>query len=149
MRSSGRIFMVLAALAFVAGVTYGLAAKELAGAVMLGVFSVALLYIATVLEHAAPYDRAEVDETAAPELGPEHMLPPSWWPIVMAIGAALFLVGIKFQIVVMAIGIAIFLTAAVGWFIQAGRRQAAHAAHAAHPTEAGPAQAAEPGSEAH
>jgi Cytochrome c oxidase subunit IV len=131
MRSAGRIFMVLAALALVAGVTYGLAAKELAGAVMLGVFSVALLYIATVLEHAAPYDRAEVDETAAPELGPEHMLPPSWMPILMAVGAALFLVGIKFQAVIMAIGIALFLSAAVGWFIQAGRRQAAHAAHAA------------------
>jgi uncharacterized membrane protein len=134
MRSAGRIFMVLAGLAFVAGVTYGLAAKELAGAVMLGVFSVALLYIATVLEHAAPYDRAEVDETAPPELGPEHMLPPSWWPVVMAIGAALFLVGLKFLVVVMAIGIGIFLVAAVGWFIQAGRRAAEHAAHAAHDT---------------
>jgi hypothetical protein len=46
--------MVLAALALIAGLTYGLVAKELAGAVMLGVFSVALVYIATVLEHAGP-----------------------------------------------------------------------------------------------
>ena len=67
--------MALAGLAVVAATAYALIAKELAGAVMLGVFSVALLYIATVLEHAGPYDRAEVDETAEPELGPEHMLP--------------------------------------------------------------------------
>jgi disulfide bond formation protein DsbB len=131
MRSAGRIFMVLAALALIAGLTYGLVAKELAGAVMLGVFSVALVYIATVLEHAGPYDRAEVDETAEPELGPEHSLPPSWWPPVMAVGAGLFLIGLKFQVVVMALGIGIFLVAAVGWFIQAGRRHAAH--HGAEP----------------
>jgi hypothetical protein len=148
MRSAGRIFMVLAALAFVAGVTYGLAARELAGAVMLGVFSVALLYIATVLEHAAPYDRAEVDETAPPQLGPEHMLPPSWWPVVMAVGAALFLVGLKFVVVVMALGIALFLTAAVGWFIQAGRRHAAHASDTSHPDE-GPAPASPAGDQVH
>ena len=125
MRSAGRIFMVLSSLALIAGVTYGLVAKELAGAVMLGVFSVALVYIATVLEHAGPYDRAEIDQDAEPELGPEHSLPPSWWPPVMALGAALFLIGIKFQVVVMAIGIGVFLFAAVGWFIQAGRRHAA------------------------
>src|SRR5438094_621889 len=124
MRSAGRIFMALSGLAVAAAVIYALAAKELAGAVMLGVFSVALVYIATVLEHAGPYDRAEVDQDAEPELGPEHSLPPSWWPPVMALGAALFLVGIKFQVVVMAIGIGIFLSAAVGWFVQAGRRHA-------------------------
>ena len=141
--------MVLAGLAFVAGVTYGLVAKELAGAVMLGVFSVALLYIATVLEHAGPFDRAEVDETAPPELGPEHMLPPSWWPLVMALGAALFLIGLKFEVVVMGIGIGLFLAAAVGWFIQAGRRHAAHAAHAANPAGAGVPHSADSGPEGH
>jgi disulfide bond formation protein DsbB len=133
MRSAGRIFMVLAALALIAGLTYGLVAKELAGAVMLGVFSVALVYIATVLEHAGPYDRAEVDETAEPELGPEHSLPPSWWPPVMAAGAGLFLIGLKFQVVVMSVGIGVFLVAAVGWFIQAGRRHAAHHGAEAEP----------------
>ena len=125
--------MALSGLAFVAGITYGLAAKELAGAVMLGVFSVALLYIATVLEHAAPYDRAEVDQEAEPELGPEHMLPPSWWPIVMAAGAFLTLIGLKFNILIMALGIAVFLAAAVGWFVQAGRHAAAHAPHGEPP----------------
>jgi hypothetical protein len=122
-------------------------AKELAGAVMLGVFSVALLYIATVLEHAAPYDRAEVDETAPPELGPEHMLPPSWWPVVMAIGAALFLVGLKFLVVVMALGIGLFLVAAVGWFVQAGRRHTAHPGETAHTETAAPGS--QPGNPAH
>ncbi|MDP9341436.1 MAG: cytochrome c oxidase subunit 4 [Actinomycetota bacterium] len=130
MRSAGRIFMVLAGLAFAAGVTYGLVAKELAGAVMLGVFSVALMYIATTLDHAGPYDRAEMEQDAEPELGPEHMLPGSWWPLVMALGACVAVVGMKFSAVVLALGLVIFLTAAVGWFVQAGRYAADKARHA-------------------
>jgi hypothetical protein len=63
----------------------------------------------------------------------------------MALGAALFLIGLKFQIVVMAIGIGIFLTAAVGWFIQAGRRHAAQAQHSPQPAP----HPAEPGAEPH
>jgi hypothetical protein len=51
----------------------------------------------------------------------------------MAIGAALFLVGLKFMVVVMALGIGVFLVAAVGWFIQAGRRHAAHHGAEAEP----------------
>ena len=132
MRSAGRIFMVLAGLALVAALTYGLVAKELAGAVMLGVFSVALMYIATTLEHAGPYDRAEVDQDAEPELGPEHMLGGSWWPILMALGAGVAVVGMRFGAVILAIGLAIFLSAAVGWFIQAGRQAAEKARHTEH-----------------
>ena len=129
MRSAGRIFMVLSSLALIAGVTYGLVAKELAGAVMLGVFSVALMYIATVLEHAGPYDWAEVDQDAEPELGPEHMLPGTWWPLVMALGAALTVLGIKFTTVLMGVGAGIFLLAAVGWFINITHQHEAHGAH--------------------
>jgi Cytochrome c oxidase subunit IV len=123
--------MALSGLAITAGITYGLLAKELAGAVMLGVFAVALLYIATVLEHAAPYDHAEVDQEAAPELGPEHVMPPSWWPLVMALGAGAFVIGLKFAVIVMGIGVGVFLVAAVGWFVQAGRHSAEKAHHAA------------------
>jgi Cytochrome c oxidase subunit IV len=129
MRSAGRIFMVLAGLAVVAAVAYALISKELAGAVMLGVFSVALLYIATVLEHAGPYDHAEVDENAEPELGPEHMLPGTWWPLVMALGAALTVIGIKFTTVLMGVGAGIFLLAAVGWFVNVMHQHETHAAH--------------------
>src|SRR5947209_19496590 len=109
--------MGLAGLAVVAGVTYALWTKELAGSVMLGVFSVALLYIATVLEHAGPYDHAEVDEDAEPELGPEHMLPGSIWPLVMAVGAAAVLFGNKFAPVQRGIGAGIFLLAAAVMFV--------------------------------
>src|SRR5918999_4266651 len=101
MRSAGRIFMALSGLAVLAGIAYGILAKELAGAVMLGVFAVALLYIATVLEHAGPYDFAEIDQEAEPELGPEHTFPPSWWPVVMALGAGIAVIGLKFNIVIM------------------------------------------------
>ena len=61
--------------------------------------------------------------------------------------AALFLIGLKFQVVVMAIGIGIFLTAAVGWFVQAGRRHAAHGADEAHAAAGGTAHPAEPDAE--
>ena len=120
--------MGLSALALMAGVTYALVAKELAGAVMLGVFSVALLYIATVLEHAGPYDHAEVDQDAEPELGPEHMLPGSIWPLVMAVGAAAVLFGIKFAPVLLGVGAGIFLLAAVGWFVNIQHQHAEHGA---------------------
>src|SRR5438105_5722960 len=126
--------MVLAGLGLAAGLTYGLVAKELAGAVMLGVFSVALLYIATVLEHAGPYDRAEVDEEAEPELGPEHMLPGTWWPLVMAVGAVSTVLGIKFTPVLIGVGAGIFLLAGVGWFVNITHQ---HEAHGAHGGEAG------------
>jgi hypothetical protein len=129
MRSAGRIFMVLAGLALAAGVTYGLLAKELAGAVLLGVFSVALLYIATVLEHAGPYVRAENDPEAEAEVGPSHLFPPSWWPIVMAVGAVLFLIGLKFNVVLMGLGFVAFAAAMIGWFVQAGHQASDKAAH--------------------
>ena len=41
-------------------------------------------YIATVLEHASPYDFAETEQDAEPEVGPSHLFPPSWWPITSA-----------------------------------------------------------------
>jgi hypothetical protein len=121
--------MALSGLAVVAAVTYAFTAKELAGAVMLGVFSVALLYIATVLEHAGPYDHAEVNEDAEPELGPEHMLPGTWWPLVMAVGAALTLIGLKFAPVIMGLGAGVFLLAAIGWFVNVQRQHEDHGAH--------------------
>jgi hypothetical protein len=148
--------MVLSGLALAAGVTYGLLAKELAGAVMLGVFSVALLYIATVLEHASPYDYAETEPEGEAEVGPSHLFPPSWWPIVMAIGATLFIVGLKFNVELMGLGFVMFVVAMIGWFIQAGRyaaEKAAHAEHAAHEeheetAESAAAETASPAAEA-
>ena len=128
MGSAGRIFMVLSALALSAALVYGLVAKELAGAVMLGVFAVALMYIATVLEHAGPFDFAETEPEAEAEVGPSHLYPPSWWPMVMAVGAVVAILGLKFNVILMAVGIAAFLVAAVGWFVQAGRYHAEKAA---------------------
>jgi len=131
MKSAGRIFMALSGLAVVAAVAYALIAYEWAGAVMLGIFSIALLYVGTVLLHAGPYDHAEVDEEAEPELGPEHMLPGSWWPIVMAAGALVTLIGLKFAPVVMGLGAGVFLAAAIGWFVAVGRQHEEHAGHGA------------------
>ena len=132
MRTSGHIFIALSALAVIAGITYALLAKELAGGAMLSVFSVAMLYVGITLLHAGPFDRAEVDENAEPEIGPEHMMGPSWWPFIMALGAGAILLGLKFAPIVLGIGAGIFLVAAVGWFVQIS-----HQAHhgAGHGTE--------------
>jgi hypothetical protein len=124
--------MVLSGLAITAGIVYGLLAKELAGAVLLGVFAVALLYIATVLEHAGPYDFAENDPEAEAEVGPSHLFPPSWWPLGLAAGAALFIIGLKFNIYVLGVGVVVAFVSIIGWFAQAGRYAAEKAAHAAH-----------------
>jgi hypothetical protein len=133
--------MVLAGLALTAGIVYGLLARELAGAVMLGVFAVALLYIATVLEHASPFDIAENDPEAEAQVGPSHLFPPSWWPLVMAAGAVLFLFGLKFNVVLMGVGFVLFAVAAIGWFVQAGHQAADKAAHAAHGADGDPGPA--------
>ena len=141
--------MALSALAVVAAVSYALIAKELAGAVMLGVFSVALLYIGTVLEHAGPYDRAEVDQEAEPELGPEHMLPGTWWPLVMALGAVSVVLGIKFTPVLLGVGAGIFLLAGVGWFVNITHQHEEHGAHGGAggaPGTHGPGESHSPGS---
>jgi hypothetical protein len=124
--------MALSGLAITAAIVYGLLAKELAGAVLLGVFAVALLYIATVLEHAGPYDFAENDQDAEPEVGPSHLFPPSWWPLGLAAGAALFMIGLKFDIYVLGVGVVVALVSIIGWYVQAGRYAAEKAAHAAH-----------------
>ena len=129
MKPTGHIFMVLAGLALVAAIVYGLLASELAGAVMLGVFAVALLYIATVLTSAGQFDTAENDPDAEPEIGPEHAFPPSWWPVIMAVGACAAIIGLKFSVLVLGLGFAVFLVATIGWFLQAGRQHAEKAAH--------------------
>ena len=51
------------------------------------------------------------------ELGPEHMLPGTWWPLVMALGAVSAVLGIKFTPVLLGVGAGVFLLAGVGWFV--------------------------------
>lgn len=117
MRSSAAIFCVLGILALLAAIVFPIVSHEPAGSAMLGIFAVSMLYIAWELSRGATTDKAD-DEDAEAEVGPEHVFPSSWWPIVMAVAVLIVAVGIKFSLVVAAVGGAILLASAVGWFSQ-------------------------------
>ncbi|HVA21446.1 MAG TPA: cytochrome c oxidase subunit 4 [Candidatus Micrarchaeia archaeon] len=50
-----------------------------------------------------------------------HLPPPSYWPIVLAVGMAMALIGVITQYVVVAIGLLITLVALAGWIRDARR----------------------------
>lgn len=128
MRATGRIFLVLGLVALVVAIVYAAAARELAGATMLVLFSVALLYVSNTLLKAGTDD--EVDEQEA-VVWPEHAPTPSWWPIVMAAGTAVVVISLVISPILLALGVPLFLAGAAGWFRQAGR--ASHGHEAAEP----------------
>lgn len=144
MKAASRIFTVLGCCAVVAAIVFPILAREPAGSMMLGVFSLAMLYLGRELYRGATTDRAD-DGQAQAEVGPEHVFPPSWWPAVMALGIALVAAGLVFTPVLTVEGAVIFVVAVVGWLYQ--QTGSAHAAAAAQPAdghraEGGPAQEA-------
>ena len=132
MRPTGRILFVLALLALVVGIFYAAVAREYAGAMMLMLFSGALMYIAsTLLKAGTEMD----DEEPEAMLGPEHAPTPSWWPIVMAAGASVLVISLVISPFLVALGLPLFVVGAAGWFRQTGLPAHGHAApeHAAEP----------------
>lgn len=49
---------------------------------------------------------------SSPEI---HLPPPSYWPIVLALGLLLIAVGIIFGLVISALGVIVLLVAIAGW----------------------------------
>lgn len=147
MKASARIFTVLGCCAVVAAIVFPILAREAAGSMMLGVFALAMLYLARELYRGATTDRADDGEAQA-EVGPEHVFPSSWWPVVMALGIALAAAGLVFTPVLTVEGAVVFVVSVAGWLYQ--QVEVGHGAAAAHPApaasrlpgEAFPAQAA-------
>ncbi|MBO0769955.1 MAG: cytochrome c oxidase subunit 4 [Actinobacteria bacterium] len=146
MKAASRIFTVLGCCAVVAAIVFPILAREPAGSMMLGVFALAMLYLGRELYRGATTDRAE-DGQAQAEVGPEHVFPSSWWPVVMALGIALVAAGLVFTPVLTVEGAVIFVVAVVGWLYQqteSGHGARAEAAQSAdgQRAKAGPAQEA-------
>jgi uncharacterized membrane protein HdeD (DUF308 family) len=72
-----------------------------------------------------PEDRldAEVDE-ADPEYG--FYSPHSWWPLVVALGAAVIVLGLIFAVWLIVFGVALLMLALVGWLFEYYRGEFAH-----------------------
>jgi hypothetical protein len=138
-KASARIFIVLGCCALVAAIVFPILAREPAGAMMLGVFALSMLYLGRELYRGATTDRAD-DSDAEAEVGPEHVFPASWWPVVMALGVALVAAGLVFTPVLIVIGSVIFVVSVVGWLYQQ-----VGAGHRASPAVPVPAAAGPPG----
>ncbi len=61
-------------------------------------------------------------KTATPTAGMEaqtgpgiHLPPPSYWPILLALGVVLIAIGIIFTVIISIIGVIVMLAAIVGW----------------------------------
>ena len=72
-----------------------------------------------------PEDRldGEIDE-ADPEYG--FYSPHSWWPLVVAIGAATIVFGLIFAVWLIVFGVAVLIVALVGWLFEYYRGEFAH-----------------------
>jgi hypothetical protein len=141
-KASARIFTVLGCCAVVAAIVFPILSHEAAGATMLGVFALCMLYLARELYRGASTDRADDGEAQA-EVGPEHVFPSSWWPAVMALGIALVAAGLIFTPVLTVVGAIIFVVSVVGWLYQQTEPgHSTHGTHGAHAASAVPAPAA-------
>ena len=60
-------------------------------------------------------DEAEIDE-ADPEYG--FFSPHSWWPLVVALGAAVIVMGLVFAVWLIVLGIFLLIIALVGWLYE-------------------------------
>lgn len=128
MRANQVIFAILSMFFGLLAVVYALWAMvtyggevEWVGTVGLSLVSVMALFIGFYLNRSfraqggdLPEDRldASIDD-GDPELG--FYSPYSWWPLVLAVSAALGFLGIAVGVWISFIGAAIFIVAIVGW----------------------------------
>lgn len=120
MRQGARIWVILGAFGAVATVVFILLTArflQVAAGVMLGVFALSMLYIGWVLYSGRYTDPTDQPEAEA-EVGPEHIFPPSWAPPLLALGVALFAVGVRFTLVLVAIGATIIVLTLFSWIVQ-------------------------------
>ncbi|HEX7163771.1 MAG TPA: cytochrome c oxidase subunit 4 [Trebonia sp.] len=146
MRQGARIWVILGLLGVAATIAFVvLTARFLqaaSGTVMLGVFALSMLYIGWVLHsgrHTDPTDQPDAEA----EVGPEHIFPPSWAPPLLALGVALFAVGVRFTPVLLAVGAMVIVLTLFSWIVQ--RVDVIRLQHAAPPGAADPPESGNPG----
>lgn len=121
MRQGARIWVFLGLLGAAAAIAFVLLTARFlqaaSGTVMLGVFALSMLYIGWVLHSGRRTDPTDQPDAEA-EVGPEHIFPPSWAPPLLALGIALFAVGIRFTPVLLAVGSTIIVLTLFSWIVQ-------------------------------
>ncbi len=70
---------------------------------------------------AAAATAASADPGPVPHAGPVHMPPSSYWPIVLAVGMAMALIGVITKYEVVAVGLLVSVVALIGWIRDARR----------------------------
>lgn len=120
MRQGARIWVLLGLLGAVAAVVFILLTArflQVAASVMLGVFALSMLYISWVLYSGRYTDPTDQPDAEA-EVGPEHIFPPSWAPPLLALGIAVFVLGVRFTPVLLAVGGTIIVLTLFSWIVQ-------------------------------
>jgi hypothetical protein len=123
MRQGARIWLFLGALgvaatlAFLLLLLFANALQVTSGTVMLGVFSLSMLYIAWVLHSGRHTDPTEAPGAVA-QVGPEHVFPSSWAPVLLSLGIAMFVCGVRFTPVLLAVGGMLIVFTLFAWIVQ-------------------------------
>ena len=118
MKTSTRMFLGFAAFGLGAGGLYAALTKEYAGLLMLFLFAAANIFLAWLCMAAGD---PEEQQRLARERGeggehhPMHLPPPSVWPVVIAVGAAMTCWGFLLKPPVIVIGVIVILIGAAGW----------------------------------
>src|SRR5437879_1120295 len=117
MKTSARMFLGFAAFGLVAGGLYASLTKEYAGLFLLSVFAVSNVFLAYLCVAAG--DPEETKRRAREEGREEHhdvhLPPPSIWPFVIAVGAAITGWGFLLKPPIVIAGALIVLMGVAGW----------------------------------
>jgi Cytochrome c oxidase subunit IV len=119
MRSTSRVFAVLAAFFLAVDVVYWFVSYEIAGTMMFGLWCVTLLFAALFLDAAAKQGAPEGDD---PELRPEERAGEpvgifsrgSGWPVVLAAGLTVALTGLVYGTWLLIPGVVVTAAALIG-----------------------------------
>ena len=124
MKVEARLFSGIGAFLLVVGLIYLFISGEYTGATLLlvtsglgGVVGYYLWFTARRLDDLRPEDRLDADiEDGAGELG--FFPPHSWWPVTMAAGAALVVLGTIFGLWLIITGVVLTLWAISGFVLE-------------------------------
>jgi hypothetical protein len=117
MKTAARMFLGLAAFGVAGGTLYASLTKEYAGLFLFFMFAAANIFLSYLCIAAGDPEEVKrlAQERGEGEHHPMHLPPPSIWPFVIAVGAAVAGWGFLLKPPVVVVGLLIVLTGAAGW----------------------------------
>lgn len=117
MKSSAKMFLALALFGLAVGSVYASVTREFAGIFLFFVFTGANLFLALLCAIAGDPEQIKSRLQARGELEHHevHLPPPSIWPLVIAVGAAVAGWGLLLKPPVVFLGLFIILAGVAGW----------------------------------